>query len=364
MTRVRSKPNATRAHLSCSTAVLLAALLLTTPAAAQEEPAPAGNFIRLKDGSLIKGDVVNALGGELLLGTGFGQEVLVPWSEINELSSDQKLRIQLADETVLQGTVRKGEDGNLLAKIANSAEEIEFPMTALHSINVQPITYNGNLNFGGAVTDGNTRTKTAAATAEFIARSKRQRLTLRGGWNYAQDQDGLTARNTRGSIKYDFFLTKKWYLFVGALFEGDKFQDLNLRTALSGGVGYQILEKGEATSEMFKRLAAYVEAGLAYFSENFDVGEDQEYMAARWALRADWDILPDKLVLFHYHEGFPGLEDSKDLYITSQQGIRILIVAGLNATFQVNWRWDNTPSAGLQRSDTLYLATIGYAFSF
>ena len=323
-----------------------------------------GDHIRLKDGSLIKGEVLKLQDGALLLGTGFGQDVLVPWSEISEISSDKKLRIDLSDETVLQGTLHTGDDGKLRARIADSAEEIALPMTAVAAINVHPIKYTGNLNFGGVVSDGNTRTKTAAANAEFIARSKRQRLTLRGAWNYAQDKDDLTARNTRGSIKYDFFLTKKWYLFASALFEGDEFQDLNLRAALSGGLGYQILEKGEAESELLKRLAAYVEAGLAFFSENFDVGMDQEYVSARWAMRADWDLMPDKLVLFHSHEGYPGLEKSDDLYITSEQGIRFLFVAGLNATFQVNWRWDNTPSAGLQRSDTLYLATVGYTFSF
>ena len=363
MTRFQPKERTTRLRVrrgvtACAT-VLLASFAVTTHAQEVE-----GNHVRLKDGSLIKGDILKLEGGALLLGTGFGQDVLVPWSEISELSSDKKLRIDLSDETVLQGTLRTGEDGKLRATIADSEGEIALPMTAVAAINVEPISYTGNLNFGGAVSDGNTRTKTATANAEFIARSKRQRLTLRGAWNYAQDQDGLTARNTRGSIKYDFFLTKKWYLFAGALFEGDEFQDLDLRTALSGGVGYQILEKGEAASDLLKRLAAYVEAGLAFFSENFDVGQDQEYISARWAMRADWDLVPDKLILFHSHEGYPGLEESDDLYIYSEQGIRLPIVAGLNATFQVNWRWDNTPSAGLQRSDTLYLATVGYTFSF
>ena len=118
----------------------------------------------------------------------------------------------------------------------------------------------------------------------------------------------------------------------------------------------------------------YTEAGLAYFTEDYDrlVGPygidrvngkniDDSYISGRWAMRLDWPVSPDRVTIFHYHEGFPGLEDAKDLYIMTEQGVRLTVIENFVATVQVNWRWDNTPSAGFRRADTLYLFTLGYA---
>ena len=52
-------------------------------------------------------------------------------------------------------------------------------------------------------------------------------------------------RNSRGTIKLDFFLTKLLYWFASAYFEQDTFQDLKLRTALATGPGYQLLDRGD-----------------------------------------------------------------------------------------------------------------------
>ena len=70
----------------------------------------------------------------------------------------------------------------------------------------------------------------------------------------------------------------------------------------------------------------------------------------------------DTVELFHRHEGYPSLASIRDLYITSEQGLRFKIWENFIATMQLDYRWDNTPSPGFERSDTQYLATLGYAF--
>ena len=111
-----------------------------------------------------------------------------------------------------------------------------------------------------------------------------------------------------------------------------------------------------------RRLEGYAEVGLAYFDEDFRTGPDNDFVAGRWALNLDWEFLPDKMSLFHRHEGFPGFEALEDLYIVREQGLRVFLTSNFIANLQVNWRWDNTPAAGFERSDTLYLVTLGYNF--
>ncbi len=329
----------------------------------EEKKNPAS--VTARDGSILKGDVVQMTGGELKLRTQFNGDVPIKWAEIKALESEKPIEIHLKDSTKIVGTVESGPDGTIRIKSTEAAEPLAVKLESVVAINPpekKAIIFKGNLSFGGSVSDGNTNTKTASLLGEFEARSEMQRFTLRGSTNYAEDQQGVTQRNSKGTIKYDFFFFKKWYAFASAFFEGDKFQDLNLRTALSGGAGYQIFDKGYFKLESFKELQSYAEIGVAYFDEDFKSSPDQQYVSGRWSFKLDWPILPEKIVLFHLHEGYPSLERSKDIYLTTEQGVRFTILKNFVATAQVHWRWDNTPSPGFERSDTLYLLTLGYSF--
>ena len=336
------------------------------PLHSQEEAAPPAT-VKLKDGSVIHGTITGMNGGELLIDTGFGGTIPVNWEQVADLSNSLKLPIQTTDGSKYMGTI-SGVDasGNATINADDASGPISVPLTAVAAFNPPPdVTYKGFINAGASIADGNTRTKTASANAEFVARSKRQRLTLRGSWNYAEDNvSGLTARNTRGQVKYDFFWTDRFYTWISAFFEGDRFQNLSLRTALSAGLGYQWVNAGDFEDEWLEGLEVYTEAGIAFFNEDYRNGTDDQYVSGRWALKVDWPIIPDRITLFHFHEGYPSLENGEDIYILSEQGVRMTIWENFIATFQVNWRWDNTPSQGFRRSDTLYIATLGYTFSF
>ncbi len=344
-----------------------ALVILATAAITAASPVAADEIV-LKDGSRIQGEIVKLVGGKLTVKTTFAGTVTVSWAEIVELETDKPLPFTLEKGTTLVGTATTMEDGALAINTEASPDPIRIGLADVTAINPPPakppVTYRGLLSLGGSVNDGNTRTKSLSTNGEFEARSKRQRFTMSAAYNYAEDDDGLRARNARLSSKYDFFPTDRFYLFTSVLFEGDEFQDLNLRSAISAGPGYQFIDTDDFSSDYFREMQLSAEAGIAYFNEDFETAEDEDYVSARWSVKFDWAVLPDRLALFHVHEGFPGLEDIKDLYIRSEQGVRITLIENLFATFQVNWRWDNTPAANTRRSDTTYIASIGYKFTF
>ena len=86
--------------------------------------------------------------------------------------------------------------------------------------------------------------------------------------------------------------------------------------------------------------------------------------SGRWALNAEYAIMEKKITMFHFHEGYLGFEDTDDLYIKSQQGMRFTIIKDFYTSIQVNMDYDNTPSPGLDRIDTTMLFGLGYNFSF
>ncbi|MCZ6795835.1 MAG: DUF481 domain-containing protein [Planctomycetota bacterium] len=338
-------------------------------AAATEEAAGAGedvffDQIVLKNGSVIIGEVVDLAGGTLTIKVAFGADgtVKVKWDQVASLETGRDHIFQLKNGLRYDGQLTKDDDGRTIVISGMVQGPIELEnLEAINPPEKKAVELSGVVNFGASVADGNTQTKTASFNAEVVARSERQRLTIRGAWNYAEDSDSITARNTKSSIKYDFFLTERFFVFASALFEEDKFQDLSLRTALSAGPGYQFINKGDYTEWRLKDLELYAEAGLAFFNEDRRVAQDQRYLAGRWAINVDWPI-SSQVAFFHNHEGFPGLERVDDLYIATEQGLRFTIWENFVSTIQVNWKWDNTPSPGFERSDAVYLITLGYQF--
>lgn len=229
-------------------------------------------------------------------------------------------------------------------------------VTALNPPPKKEFSHKGNIALNGRVTDGNTRVKSIGGTAEYEMRSDRTRLTLRGDTNYSEDNQQVTARNSSGGMKYDYFATKRLFLYTNASFQVDEFADLNLRTTLGAGAGYQFIDRTTATY--------YEELGVSFFDENFDSAPDQQYAAGRLSGKWDWEVAAKRVAFFHLHEFFFGFEDQDDLFADTKSGFRLTIAANFFATIQANYRWDNTPAPGKHRGDTEYLWGLGYSFAF
>ncbi len=343
----------------------LTALTLNAQEEGETKPAPKPDTVVTKDGSTIVGTVTAMGGGSLTVKTASSGDVTIKWSEIQSITTNSSHKIVTRSGSTFNGPLTTNGEGQIVVADPDVANPVPVSMANITAVNpppVKPITYSLVANAGLIINDGNTRNKAGNVFSEFLMRSKETRLLLRAAYNYAEDSDGITARNGRGSMKFDYFPTDRFFFYVSTLFENDKFQDLNLRTALSAGPGYQFIEKGDNPDTIFDGLELFAEAGIAYFDEDRRRGMDDNYVSARWAVKLDWDIVPGEITLFHYHEGFPSLENGQDIYITTEQGVRFKLMENLIAAIHVNWRWDNTPSAGLRRSDTTYMFNLGFTY--
>ena len=193
----------------------------------------------------------------------------------------------------------------------------------------------------------------ANASARFVARSTRQRFTLKGRFNYGETDKLMTSRNAAGSFKYDFFVTKRLYTYAHSLFEGDEFTDLRLRSTLGTGVGYQIIDTD--------RTSFSLETGASYVNDDFETAPDDNYMAGRWGADFSLKIIPDRIRFFHTHEGYYSFDD-RSVYITSETGLRLTIVDNFFAHAGVDYAYDSDPVEGNERYDATYKFGLGYEF--
>jgi putative salt-induced outer membrane protein YdiY len=237
---------------------------------------------------------------------------------------------------------------------------IKLPLDRFNSISLTPpqtgIKFTGNITAGGTLSKGNTDSEAANASAKMESKVKNHRLNLGLKHNYGKTSGKLNARYTSCNIKYDYFLSKKLYNYAQSLFEQDAMQDLNLRSIYGIGAGYQILDT--------KRKKVFLETGISYLDEDYDESDDRHTTSGRWSFGFKYEAIPDRIKIFHLHEGYYSLEESNSYYIRSEQGVRLPLIAYFSANFEIDYNYNSRPAPGKKKSDTIYIIGLSYDFEF
>ena len=312
----------------------------------------------LSNGDHLTGKVVGMEADKLQFETVYMGKITVSWKAISKLRTDGPIRMVLRDGSLAKGIVEAGGAGTVRMKPASMEAPVTFLLSEVKEINPPaqgpPVKLKGRLNVGVTVTKGNTETGTYYGEGELVARSERNRFTVGARFNKEEDHGEKTADEQTAYMRYDHFVTKKLFFEANAAGTKDRFKDLNLRSSFGAGVGYQFLET-DRTNLSF-------ETGVNYVNEDHIVAEDNSFMAGRWALHFDHFLYKKALQFFHSNEGLISLEDAEDLIVQSQTGFRFILFKNFNATAQLNYDWDKSPSPGIKKGDATYLVTVGYQF--
>jgi len=313
----------------------------------------------LINGDHISGKVVTLENNLLIFHTGFAGDISIKREEIANLKTDETVTVAVGGDTLIQGVIHPGDGGTITVESADIDAPVPVELSRLTAINPKPpepsLKTSVRANFGASFTSGNTETESIYGDGEMVARTENNRYTLGAIYKRSESDNVATADSVIGYMKYDHFLTEKWFFYANATGEKDEFKDLDLRTTFGIGSGYQFLET-ESTN-------LSLEAGLSYVNDDYIVAKDTAYTAGRWGLRFEHFFFQKSLQLFLYHTGLQSLEDSDDLVIYTQTGFRVPLFKNLNAAVQLNYDYDKSPSPGKKNEDTAVIITLGYQWS-
>jgi len=314
--------------------------------------------VQMKNGDRITGTIIKMENKQLTVTTSYAGEIAIKWEQVESIETDSVVHVVLGDETSAHGILRSTKTGELRLETAQVMEPLRFHVAQVEGINPPsepPVKFTGRANAGIDVKKGNTDTEAYHIDGELEARTAKNRYTVGAEANREEESGKKTADNWLLYTSYDHFVTQKWFFYTNANFEQDDFKDLNLRTTVGAGSGYQFFE-----SEL-KNLS--VRGGLAYVNADYSVDDlDNDYTAGRWAVKYDQYFFDKFFQFFHHHEGLISLEDTEDMVIRTRTGLRIPLRKGFNTTVQYNWDWDNAPAPGIERVDERYLLTLGYSW--
>jgi len=314
--------------------------------------------VRLANGDRLTGEVQRLGAGTLVLATEYAGEIEISWDAVVRLTTDEPATVVLVDGSRLQGVLSAPEAGPEEGRISIHSPDLETPATlelaridAIDPPEMPPVRLSGGVHFSLVSASGNTESDNLVLQGEVQARTEISRYTLGAQLNEAEENGNETASRATAYLGYDLFLNEGWYLASDARFTEDELQDLNLRSSVGVGIGRQFWERD--------RSALSLELGASYVNEDFIEAEDESFTAGRWGLDLKLPLARD-VSFFHRQEGLLSLEDSDDLLILSQTGLRFSLLQSFAATAQVNYDWDNSPSPGRKQDDTTVLLTLGY----
>jgi len=173
--------------------------------------------------------------------------------------------------------------------------------------------------------------------------------------NYAYGKtDGtLNANRVEGSLKTDFDLSKRVFIynFLDAVF--DEVRKIDLRYQVGPGLGYHLL--------MQTNLVLDLEAGGTYEDERRSDGTRRDNFSVRLAQTLQWQIT-EQLRFEESVDFYPRFSPLDDFRVRAEASLRYFFHKRLSLNFSVLDVYDRTPAAGVSRNDLQLRTTLGVTF--
>jgi len=326
--------------------------------------------IVLKNGDRLTGTIEQSDGKTLVMKTEFADEVTVDWTAVQEITSSQALHLTSSDGKTVSGTVTT-VDGKFAVATTNAGTVTE-PKDSVSKIfgEAQQAAYEkslhpgllegweGGANVGFGLTRGNSQTKNLALAFLADRKTLHDHLGLYTNSVYAtNDAPGATpattANSIQGGIRYDHDFTPRLFGYVGADFQTDALQTLDLRSVFGGGMGLHVIKNERTTLDLL--------GGINYTREKYSLLPSRSFAAASVGEELSHKlgmstVITEKLYFF------PNLNQTGEYRGTFNLGTVTKISKWLGWQNAFGDIYVTNPPAGAKQNDIVL--TTGLNFSF
>lgn len=323
-----------------------------------------GGSVQLTNGDRLTGKVVKMAGGKLTFKSDLAGTIEIPVKNIKTLDSDEKLELHFTDGTVLHQPVDISTTSGRVRIVGDgTVDSQEIAIGDLDLINPplpEKPKWKGSASVGITYTSGNTNNETLAFSASLARQTEIDRITFGADLFKKEVESPASSEKVttedwwklRG--KYDYFYTKKMYIFTEGRYEQDKIALLDRRVIAAGGFGYQWLK---SDIENFS-----IEAGLSNVYEDYDDGSSASSKFSA-VTGYHYDRKFNSVFSFiHDTSFFPNTSDVSDYYLTTSAEIRARLNTRLFTNFKVLYDYDTTPAANRRKDDVKYIFGVGVEF--
>jgi putative salt-induced outer membrane protein len=339
-------------------------LLLVLCFCANSAPA---DQVTLKNGDRLSGTIVKTDEDKLEMKSEFAGDVKLPWSAVVAIVSAEPLHIALKNGQTIVGVVTTKDEK---FEVAAPSGPIEAPKTEVVAVrnNAEQDVYMrmehpriidlwaALVDTGLSFTRGNSDSTSFALTGKAARTTKGTKISLYSTEIYARSTiagvSNTTASAIRGGARVDVNLRGRLFAFGLADFEHDRFQALDLRSVLGGGLGYHLIKEKESIFDVFGGLTYNEE----YYSQPFSPpNPSTTRKTAEFVLGETLATkLGSRTTLAEVFNFFPNLSDTGDYRLQLDATAATKIKNWLSWQVTLSDRYVSRPLLGLKDNDVLF----------
>lgn len=346
-----------------------------------------GDQVSLNNGDHLTGMIISSDSKVLTLKTDYAGAVAIKWSEVQQISSSQRLYVTSKNGQVTVGAVST-QDGDLEIQTAQSGT-VRVPKDSVTTIRNQDAEtayqaqierlqnphlldyWSGAVDSGLALSRGNSDTTTFNLGMKAARTTSRDKISVYSTALFTKSGikgacplvPGIavppvtcvvtTASAVRGGTRYDLNLSEKVFAFAQLDLEHDRFQDLDLRTVLAGGAGYHVIKNDRTTLDL--------KAGGAFDHDAFSTGLRRSEPDALVGEALTYK-LTKSTALNESLDFFPNLSDLGEYRFAFDSGISTAMNKWLSWQVTYSDRFLSNPVPGIKKNDVLLTTGIHLTF--
>ena len=323
----------------------------------------------MKNGDRATGAIIKKDGKNLTLKTEQFGVVTVSWDQVESIRADKPLTIVLQDGKTVQGTVSTSEGKLEVAtqntKLSVTPAEVTTLRDTAEQAGYERLLkpgwgelWAGTASLGFAGTSGNARTLTftTGINAARVTNTDKASiyLSIIKASALVNGKNSETAQAVRGGIAYDHNLRPRLFANVFNDYEYDKFQNLDLRFVLGGGLGFHALKTERSRLD----LLGGVDFNHSSFSTPLTRNSAELFWGDDYSLKVS-----GATSLVQNFRMFNDLTNTGAYRVNFDVGASTKVSKWLNWNLSLSDRYLNHPAPGRKTNDFLYTTGLGITFA-
>jgi putative salt-induced outer membrane protein len=341
--------------------------------------------ITLKNGDKITGKVVKSDGKTLVLHTEAAGDLTIKFDAIQQITTDEELHVGLKNGKTAVGPVT-ASDGKLevatksagtveastadVSVIRNDAEQSAYDKS-LHPGLMQG--WNGGVNIGFSVARGNSELENLSLAFIAAHPTLNDKISLYA--NTLDTTNNLTTPSTvadliQAGIRYERNINPRAFVFVGADFQSNALQELDLRGVYGGGFGYHAIKSDTTTLDVL--------GGINYTHETYSngplltpltvpptyqsYGVTNKFVAATLGEELTHKAGASTVITESFYF-YPDLQDSSDYRGTFSLGSVTKMSKWLGWQNQFSEIYVSNPPEGAKKNDLVFTTGLNITFA-
>lgn len=306
----------------------------------------------MKNGDVITGNISMVTDEDVFIEPGYADEFSVSLSEVASLVIEESLEVELADSTVINGSIGVNSAGEQV--IINDGVETPFSLTDIaRAKEPDPhFDWSAQADWSSTLNQGNTDSQTTLMFLRGDMKVGDHRHY--GDLTFRREEVNSVSTKEQDLLNYSYnwFFSDPWFVGGSFTYERDPIRDLDHRYTAGLLFGRDIFD------DAHKFLT--ISLGAGYSDEEIG-GVSTSGAVALWNLRYTHKLWSG-VNFFHdqnFTQQFYGVDNT---IFKTNTGFMFDLVSDLYATVSLRYDYETDPAAGASKDDSTLAIGLGYSF--